>query len=190
MTFFQNHFTSLALPLSNPFQPKSHFLSKTHLFQDNLYSITSTYVFLTLFSSFLLGLCKFSLGFWKLGIFKKGVGVGVLNFVQIFFKILIGLSLIWCVCICVDAMWQIKHVLRKISSYSCIFHRCCVLLHVRCLIECPSDILVLNWTQVSPFAWVYSWLTMFNMFWSMNVCSTHFSQVVPQCHALHTLCIL
>ena len=59
VTFFQNHFTSLAPPLSNPLQPKSHFLSKTHLFQDNLCIITSRYVFLTLFSSFLLRLCKF-----------------------------------------------------------------------------------------------------------------------------------
>ena len=109
---------------------------------------------------------------------------------QMFFKILIGLSPIWCVCICVGPMWQIKHVLRQISSCSCIFHRCCILLHVRCLTDCPSDIFVLNWTQVSPFAWVYSWLTIFNMFWSMNV----FYTLCPSCalmpclaHTMHPL---
>ena len=106
------------------------------------------------------------------------------------FKILIGLSPICCVCIFVGPMRHSKHVVTQISSCSCIFYRCCVLLHVRCLAECPSDILVLNWTQVSPFAWAYSCLPMFNMFWSMNVCSTHFAQVMPQCQAMHTLCIL
>ena len=104
-----------------------------------------------------------------------------------FFKILIGLSPICCVCIYVGPLRHSNHVLRQFSSYSCIIHRCCVLLHVRCLTECPSDILVLNWTQVSHFGWVYFWLTMFNMFWSLNVCSTHFAQVVPQCHVMHTL---
>ena len=113
-----------------------------------------------------------------------------LNFVKIFFKILIGLSPICCVCIYVGPMRHSNHVLRQFSSCSCIIHRCCSLLHVRCLTECPSDILMLNWTQVSPFARVYSRLNMCDMFWSMNVCSTHFAQVVPQCHAMHTLVIL
>ena len=130
----------------------------------------------------------FSLGFWKFGDFsKKGWDSYLCDF---FFKILIGLSPICCVCICVDPMRHSIHVMRHFHSSSCIIHRCCSLLHVRCLTECPSDILVLNWTQVSPFAWVYSCLPMFNMFWSMNVCSTHFVQVVPQCHAMHTLGIL
>ena len=71
VTFFQNHFSSLTLPLSNPSQPKINFHSKTHLFQDNLCKITSRYVFLTLFSSFLLRLCRFKLRVLKFGVFQK-----------------------------------------------------------------------------------------------------------------------
>ena len=73
--FFLNLFTSLALPLLNPFQPKSHFLSKTHIFQVNLCSTTSKYVFLTLFESFLLRLCRFQPRVLKIwGFFEKGLG--------------------------------------------------------------------------------------------------------------------
>ena len=167
----------------------SHCLSRTPFnlnlifFQKHiLFKIISTQslqgvCFLVSFHLFYLDYANFSIGFWKLGIFEKGVGV--INFVQNVFKILIGFSPIWCVCICVDPMRHSIHVMRNFHSCSCIIHRCCSLLHVRCLTECPTDILVLNWTQVSPFTWDYSWLTMFNMFWSMNVCSTHFVHVMP-----------
>ena len=55
-------------------------------------------------------------------------------------------------CTYVGPMWHSKCVLRQFSSCSCIFHKCCALLHVSCLTECPSDILKLNWTPMSPFA--------------------------------------
>ena len=103
------------------------------------------------------------------------------------FKILIGLSPICCVGICVGPMRHYDLILRHFHSCSCIFHWCCALLHAKCLTKCPSDILVLIWTQVSPFAWVSFWLNMLDMFWSMGVCFTHFNLFVPQCHAMHTL---
>ena len=144
---FSNTLFSLALPLSNPSQPKINFLSTPSFSSKNLCKITSRFVFLNIVSIFVLDYADFSLGFWNLGIFEKGVGV--LIFCENFFKTLIGLSPICWVCICVGPMRHFDHVLRQISSCSCIFHRCCVLLHVRCLTECPSDILVLNWTLVS-----------------------------------------
>ena len=156
-----------------PLNTKSFFALTPSFSSKNLCKISSRYVFLNIVFTFVLNFADFSIGFSKFGdFFEKGLGS---YFCENVFKILIGLSPICCVCIYVGPLWQIKHVLRQISSCSCIFHRCCVLLHVRCLTECPNDILVLNWTQVSPFAWVYSWLTMFNMFWSMNVYSTHFA---------------
>ena len=144
VTVFQTLSFSLVLPLLNPLQPKISFHSNPTFSRKNLYKITSRYVFLNILFLFVLDYVVLSLGFQNLGIFEKGVGV--LNFCEIFFKTLIGLSPICYVCICVGPMRHSDHVLRKISSCSCIFHRCCVLLHVRCLAECPSDILVLNWT--------------------------------------------
>ena len=180
VTVFQTLSFSLALLLSNPLQPKINFHSNLIIFKQKTLQNHFKLCF-----PFCLDYAVFSLGFWNLGIFKKGVGV--LIFCENFFKTLIRLNPICWVCICVGLMRHFDHVLRQISSCSCIFHRCCVLLHVRCLTECPSDILVLIWTQMSSFAWVYSCLP---MFWSMNMYSTHFVQVVPQCHAMHTLDIL
>ena len=117
-------------------------------------------------------------------IFRKRVGIP--NFVKILFKSLIGLSPMWFVCTCVGPMWQFKHVLRHFHMCSCIVHSCCSLLHVLCLIECPCDIFVMYWTQLSANAWVYSWLNMFDMFWSKSVCFTHCAHFVP-CHAMHLL---
>ena len=114
-----------------------------------------------------------------MGIFQKRVGI--LNFVIFFKKSLIGLNPIWFVFICVSPMWQFKQVLRHFHMCSCIVHSCCSLLHALCLTECPCDIFVLNWTQLSANAWVYSWLNMFNIFWSMSVCFTHFPIL---CHAM------
>ena len=148
-----------------PLNPKSIFTKIPSFSSKNLCKITSRYVFLNIVFIFVLDYADFSLRFWNLGIFEKGIGVPI--FCENFFKILIGLSPICYVCICVGPMRHSNHVLRQISSCSCIFHRCCALLHVRCLTEFPSDILMLNWTQVSPFAGVYSCLPMFNIFWSM-----------------------
>ena len=134
---------------------------------------------------FVLDYADFSLGFWKLGIFKNWVGV--LSFCEDFSNFLIGLSPIWCLCICVGPLRHSKLVLRQISPCSCIAHSWNSLLHATCLTKCPSDILVLNWTQLSSNAWLLSWLIMFIMFWSMFVCFTHYVHFVPQCHAMHTL---
>ena len=117
-----------------------------------------------------------------MGIFRKWVGV--LSFCKIFSKSLIGLSPICCDCSCVGPLSQFEHVLRKISLCSCSLHHLGTLLLVRCLTKCPSDIFVLNWTQVSSNAWILSWLI---MFWSVFVVFTHYVQFVPQCHAMHTL---
>ena len=76
---------------------------------------------------------------------------------------------------------------KILFSCSCIVHSWKLLLHTRCLTECPSDILVLNWTQLSSNDWVYSWLIFLTLFWSVCVYFTHFVHFVPQCHAMHTL---
>ena len=94
---------------------------------------------------------------------------------------MIGLSSIYCFCICV--LWNFKVVLRHSSLCSYIFHHCCALLLVSCLIECPSDILELNWIQVNSNFWVYTCLTLFNLFWSLIMCFTHFAHVA---HTRHT----
>ena len=106
---------------------------------------------------------------------------------QLSFKILIGLCFIWYVCSCVGPLWQFMLVLRHFFSCSCIVHSWNSLLHARCLTECLSDILVLNWTQLSSNAWFLSWLIMFIMFWLVFVCFTHYFHFMPQCHAMHTL---
>ena len=95
-------------------------------------------------------------------------------FCQKIFKSLIGLSPIWSMCICVGFVWHSKHVLRHFHLCSCIVHWCSSLLHAMCLTECSCEILVVYWTQMSSIAWVYFWLNMFHIFWSMSVCFTHF----------------
>ena len=124
----------------------------------------------------------------KIGDFRK-IGLGFL-FLWNFFEILIGLSPICYACVCVGPTWHSNLVLRLFHLCSCIVHWYCTLLHAKCLTECPNDILVLNWTQVSPFAWISFWLNMLDMFWSMGMCFTHlefFFFFVPQCHPMHTL---
>ena len=68
-------------------------------------------------------------------------------------------------------------------------------LHIMCLIKCLSGIFELFWTPMSSKFWDYSWLNLFNMFWSLGVCFTHFD---PTCahtclamhYLMHTLCTL
>ena len=54
--------------------------------------------------------------------------------------------------ICLFLCWPLKAFYACIEafffSFSCIAHSWKLLLHTRCLTECPSDILVLNWTQL------------------------------------------
>ena len=119
-----------------------------------------------------------------MGIFQKWVGI--LNFCENFSKILIGLSPICHLCIYVGPLWQFEHVLRDFSIFSCILHKIFALLHDRCLSKCPSDILVLNWTQVSSNDLILSCLIMFIMFWYLSLCFTHFAHVA---HTRHPPCI-
>ena len=135
-----------------PFNPKLIFLQNPinfkFIFAKSLQGMSFWYPLL----SFYWDYADFSLGFCILGIFRKWVGV--LSFCGIFSKSLIGLSPICCDCSSVGPLWQFEHVLRQISLCSCILHYLCTLLHVRCLTKCPSDIFVLNWTQVSSNAWL------------------------------------
>ena len=133
----------------------------------------------TFFLFFVIDYAENYLRFLKLGIFRKWVGV--LIFSEKFSKFLIGLSPICCLCIYAGPLWQFKHVLRHISLCSCIFHHLWTLLHDRCLSKCPSDILVLNWTQVSSNDRFLSCIIMLTMFWSLSLCFTHFA------HVAHTL---
>ena len=109
--------------------------------------------------------------------------VGVLNFCENFSKILIGLSPICHLCIYVGPLWQFEHILRNFSLCSCIIYKSFALLHDRCLSKCPSDILVLNWTQVSSNDLILSCLIMFIMFWSLPLCFTHFAYVAHTRHS-------
>ena len=128
---------------------------------------------------------KFKLRFKNQGFSKIG-----LRFL-VFLKSLIRLSPICCDCSCVGPMWQFEHVLRHFSLCSCIFHHLCTLLHVRCLTECPSDIFVLNWIKVNSNFKVYTCLTLFNLFWSLIMCLTHFAHVAQtralQAHLMHLM---
>ena len=89
--------------------------------------------------------------------------------------------------LCLFLCWPCVANLACIKAYfslcSCIFHHCCALLLVSCLTECPSDILELNWIQVNSNFWVYTCLTLFNLFWSLIMCFTHFAHVA---HTRHT----
>lgn len=101
---------------------------------------------------FFLVFADFKLGFKNWGFFDNGLEF--LVFVKFFQNF--GLSPIYCDCSCVGPLWQFEHVLKQISLCSCSLHHLCTLLHVRCLTKCPSDIFVLNWTEVSSNAWILS----------------------------------
>ena len=135
----------------------------------------------TFFLLFIIDYAENQLGFSKLGIFRKWVGV--LNFCENFYKILIGLSPICHFCIYVGPLWQFEHVLRYFSLCSCILYKSFALLHDRCLSKCPSDIVVLNWTQVSSNDLILSCLIMFIMFWSLSLYFTHFAYVAHTRHS-------
>ena len=102
-------FPSLRLSWT-PFNPKPFFTQTSSFSRENLCKITSRYVFLNIVFIFVLDYADFSLGFWKLGIFENWVGV--LSFCEFFSKSLIGLSPIWCFCICVGPLSHSKLVLR------------------------------------------------------------------------------
>ena len=141
--FFHYPWTSL----SNPFQPKSLFHSNPIIFKQNLCKIFSRCVSNTIFIFYFWIMQILCLGFWKLGISENWVGFS--NFCENVINLLIGLSPIWCLCIYAGPLWHFKVVLRHFSNYSCTLHNSYALLHDGCLSKCPSDILVLNWTQVS-----------------------------------------
>ena len=142
-------FPSLRLSRT-PFNPKSLNTQTPSFSSKNLCKITLRYVFLNIVFIFYLDYADFSLGFWKFGTFEK-LGWGS-YFCEIFFlKFWLG----WVpfdVCV-VGPLRHSKHVLRLFSPCSCIVHCWISLLHARCLTECPSDILLLNWTQLSSNAW-------------------------------------
>ena len=187
---FPSHYLS-----SNPYQPKIIFQLNPIIFKQKSLQNHFKVCFSKHCFHFSFNFVDFSLGLSKLVIFSKKGWVS--QFCEKFSKILIGLSPIWCLCIYVGPMWQFehvlwqfKHVLRQFALCSCILHHLCNLLHVRCLTKCPSDIFVMNWTQVSSNAWILSWLIMFIMFWSLDVYFTHCAHFVPQCHDMHTLSTL
>ena len=147
---FSKLITSLALPLSNLSQPKINFLSNPFKSKLVFCNFIFKVCFLKHFSFYLSQIMqKISQGYQNWGFFENWVRF--LNFVKIFSNYLIGLSLVYCLCIYVGPLWQIELVLRHFSSCSCISHCVYILVHVRCLTECPSDILWLYWTQMSSF---------------------------------------
>ena len=139
----------------------------------------------TFFLLFFIDYAENLLGFSKLGIFWKWVGI--LIFVKISSISWLGL-VPFGVCASVLAPCGNSNMYWGIFSLcSCIFHHCCALLHSRCLTECLSDIFVFvlnssEFLRCSSYH-VYSCLP----FWSVLVCVAHFVYFVHQCHALHSL---
>ena len=147
--FFKLIDISLTLPLFEPISTQTQFFLQNlinfkFLFAKSLQGMSSK----ALSSSFSKILQWFKLGFQIFGIFfRKWVGVLILwKFFPFFDWDVIDL-------LCLFLCWSYVAVLACIKAYfslcSCIFHHCCALLHVRCLIECPSDIFELNWIQVN-----------------------------------------
>ena len=100
--------------------------------------------------------------------------------------------------ICISYMY-FNMYLDNIHSCSCIAYMLVLLVHTKCLIKCPNDILVLFWTPMSTKLWGLLWLDMFIMFWSLGMCFAHFDPNVlshtlhmhhictPHAHLMHTL---
>ena len=175
--------SSLPLPHSNLFQTQISFHSKPINFKfKSLQNLFKGMFLNNIFTLFLDYAEKF-LGLSWIGDFQKRVGFT--NFGQNFFKILIGLCPICHDCIFVGPLWQFELVFRHIFICSCIAHMCSVVLHSKCLTKCSSGIFELVWTQMSSFVWIYPLLNLFNMFWSLGVCFTHFAQLclTMPCHA-------
>ena len=181
--FFKTLLSFLLCLTRTSLNPNLIFSQNPPISSTNLYKISSKVCFLTFFSAFHFRLCVICFRVLELGIFEKRVGN--YDFGQIFFKILIGLCPIWLYCICVSPLWQFELVFRHIFICSCIAHMCSVVLHSMCLTKCSSGIFELFWTQMSSNFWVYPWLNLFNMFWSLGVCFTHFAQLclTMPCHA-------
>ena len=181
--FFKTLLSSLPLPHSNLSQTQISFHSKPINFKfKSLQNLFKGMFLNNIFTLFLDYAEKF-LGLSWIGDFQKRVGFT--NFGQNFFKILIGLCPICHDCIFVGPLWQFELVFRHIFICSCIAHMCNIVLHSKCLTKCSSGIFELVWTQMSSFVWVYPWLNLFNMLWSLGVCFTHFAQLclTMPCHA-------
>ena len=129
------------------FNPKHYFI-QTPSFSSKFSAKSFQGMYFLHYSHLLLSnYAKFILRVLKIGDFRK---LGWISFSSEYFsKSLIGLCPICCLCFCVGPIWQFDHVLRHFSICSCIFHNCCALLHVMCLIDCLNDRSVLFWTQLS-----------------------------------------
>ena len=74
VTCFSNHFNFPRSSLSNLFPPKSLFYSNPFIFKQDIYKISSRYVLLTPFLSFLLRLCRsLAQGYENWGFFENGL---------------------------------------------------------------------------------------------------------------------
>ena len=62
---------------------------------------------------------------------------------QKIFNFLIRLYPICFVCVSVGPLWHFNMYLGKVYTCSCIDYMLVVLVHTKCLIKCPNDILVL-----------------------------------------------
>ena len=81
VTFFQNHFISLVLPLSKPFQPKIIFLSNPIIFMQKSLQNHFKVCFPKHCFHFCLKFCRFQLRVLKIGDFQKlGWGSYFVNF--------------------------------------------------------------------------------------------------------------
>ena len=64
-------------------------------------------------------------------------------------------------------------------------------MRTRCLIKCLYGIFSLFWTPISTKFWGLPYLYMFNMFWSLVVCFTHFFPwVLVHALIIHCTCTL
>ena len=103
VTCFSNHFNFPRSSLSNLFPPKSLFYSNPSIFKQDIYKISSRYVLLTPFLSFLLRLCRsLAQGYENWGFFENGLRFFV--FMNIFLNFLIGLLFVH-LCWPIVAVW-------------------------------------------------------------------------------------
>ena len=103
-TVFQTYLFSLTSPPLGLKQPKTHFHSKTQRFSSAIISKSSLRYVYTIFSLYLLRLCRKFQVLLYLGYFEKGLGN--FQFCENCFNFLIRRCPIWFFCVCVYQLCQ------------------------------------------------------------------------------------
>ena len=177
--FFKHLDISLALTLFEPFSTQITISFKPHHFQaKSLQSLLKVCVSNTICHLLFSDYADSMLRVLKNGDFRKFGWVS--KFCEIFFNSLIGLSSIWCLCICVGPLWQFELVLRHVSSCSCIFFivfiNCCMLCVWQNVQVTFFGCIELKWVSLLEFSLielVSHALDVFNLLCSQMPCLAH-----------------